>query len=760
MTTLNYTVKFHKTVLASFIGLCISQSCFALQELTDEKLGDTTGEGIALLPQNAYMVFQGVGANQTEANILDATKRNQDIGYIHYIPVGPLTSVVQDTNKDLSVTATDHSVGKADLYLYGLAVSKNANNDANSRLDAGLTNNVANAAIKSWGTAANPWILNVKTDNNVPDFGAGSGSVTYLNFEAPLYENIYSFDKSNNALTTKAVDSMGKDAYNLKLGLWADAFVLDQSKSEGSADQFKLGELFSTTAEDRANRIRLQGVWNGFGINGSKIQMFQTLGGADNANGMSKFYNNTLGMAGVLRFNSGDGSKLLATGITNGSVTKTQSTTNRYSTVFLGQPNTSTANHISQSVASQYRLRTLDTAYDYTTGNWTAPANLNDHVLRLSTQETTDTANLATPALNNTLAPTFNANEGIYIYNLNTNLVLGSVYQPLILGSDGKNFSLELTRIPNKAAIYEKIYTDYSNPTSSTYLGSTCNVYKCGRTDVDVENVIAGYQRSNATHSSISIGTVYSPDGGNTLLADKTAGAVGISFGALSSVVAGVKSQQIYYQLQMQQRRAVNNAWQYLQADGVTWGNAVTNGCSGAASGGGSGACYNPFNTNAAWVNIPSFNVACLSDTKLNCTASGSANTLANTQIKDASGNLVDLGYAPNVVHNGYVVGKGWGKMGWSSCAGDSGYCSNINIESGQWAVPTWGGGAKGSTLAQSVLNAYGANYTGTTWTSTADPTSGVPLGTTTLTSPMNNLGSAVIDGVLIQHLKLTTKGL
>ncbi|HBN4400430.1 TPA: hypothetical protein L2V51_002119, partial [Acinetobacter baumannii] len=26
--------------------------------------------------------------------------------------------------------------------------------------------------------------------------------------------------------------------------------------------------------------------------------------------------------------------------------------------------------------------------------------------------------------------------------------------------------------------------------------------------------------------------------------------------------------------------------------------------------------------------------------------------------------------------------------------------------------------------------------------------------------SPLNNLGSAVIDGVLIQHLKLTTKGL
>ena len=48
MTTLNYTVYFKKTVLASFIGLCLSQSCFALETLSDESLSDTTGEGIAL----------------------------------------------------------------------------------------------------------------------------------------------------------------------------------------------------------------------------------------------------------------------------------------------------------------------------------------------------------------------------------------------------------------------------------------------------------------------------------------------------------------------------------------------------------------------------------------------------------------------------------------------------------------------------------------------------------------------------------------
>ncbi|MGB9040163.1 MAG: hypothetical protein WCC23_16870, partial [Acinetobacter calcoaceticus] len=43
MTTLNYTVCFQKTVLASLIGLFLSQSSFALEELSDAGLSETTG---------------------------------------------------------------------------------------------------------------------------------------------------------------------------------------------------------------------------------------------------------------------------------------------------------------------------------------------------------------------------------------------------------------------------------------------------------------------------------------------------------------------------------------------------------------------------------------------------------------------------------------------------------------------------------------------------------------------------------------------
>ena len=188
MTTL-HTVSFKRTVLATLIGLFLSRYSFALQEISDDALSQATGEGIAILPTDYSFVLRG----DKTGNEASLTDRSKDTGYIHYIPIGGLTSIVQDTNKDGLVNSSDHSVGKADLYLYGLALSKN-DNDPNNRFGS---------KISSWGTANNPWIFKAATANNVPDFAGGNGTITYLNFEAPLYET-----------GTKT----GVDAYNLKLG--------------------------------------------------------------------------------------------------------------------------------------------------------------------------------------------------------------------------------------------------------------------------------------------------------------------------------------------------------------------------------------------------------------------------------------------------------------------------------------------------------------------------------------------------------------
>ncbi len=178
------------------------------------------------------------------------------------------------------------------------------------------------------------------------------------------------------------------------------------------------GAQFDLGGGNRANRLRLQGIWDGFSINGSEIRMFQTLNGAvTGTNGMDSFYNNTLGLTGVLRFNSGDTTALRAN--TTGTATRSTSTNMRYTTTNIGQPGAAPAAN------TLYRLRSIDTVDTITGFSWTPPASMD--TLRFSTQEcgtgnlngcTTPAAPAAqglleTSAINSTPAPTFAPNEGL-----------------------------------------------------------------------------------------------------------------------------------------------------------------------------------------------------------------------------------------------------------------------------------------------------------------------------------------------------------
>lgn len=61
-----------------------------------------------------------------------------------------------------------------------------------------------------------------------------------------------------------------------------------------------------------------------------------------------------------------------------------------------------------------------------------------------------------------TAAPTFDANEGIYLYGLNIDMPIGALhYQPLIVDNDPsspRNFLIELVRLPNQANVYTDFY--------------------------------------------------------------------------------------------------------------------------------------------------------------------------------------------------------------------------------------------------------------------------------------------------------------
>ena len=547
MTYIIKKTRFARSCLASMIALCSAASVHALETLSDQSLSDTTGEGIALLPENFKMVFQGAkdisssstyGAATDAASLLAASKN--DTGFIRIIPTGENYSGLAST-----VTAADAAAKqtKADVFIYGLALSKS---------DDQLNLRYSNQGF-TWGTSANPWLFRAGTESQVQQFQASNAAanVGYLALEAPLAT--VAADESDN---------------NIKLGYWADAF----SRKWGSSNAVNVitgapvavpmtSDATNDQNLDKNQRLRFQFVANGLSLNGSQVRLFQTQSSSVTQQ------NQTLGMASILRLNTND---------------------------------------------NPQSIKSTDT-------------NLNAKAIRISTAAIDD-GSYSTPALNGSSAPTFNSTEGLYIYSPNINLVLGNMYQPFIVGSEGKNIILEVTAIPNVASIYNKIYTHYkdaeatyavdasggyyksksgayysvqnfssvstfykkivdttnnvtsyvadsagtyvkdnvsggfvelgytssiSAPTkyaisnqsaldalANQYKGSTCNVAVCGTNGAQVNGI--SYQGTNATHSSISMGTVARDASANTLIANRDSTATGIMFKSAAAGAAAV----------------------------------------------------------------------------------------------------------------------------------------------------------------------------------------------------------------------------
>lgn len=350
---------------------------------------------------------------------------------------------------------------KADVFIYGLALSKS---------DDSLSTRYSNQGF-SWGSADNPWLFRAGTES-VKQFKDAAKDVGYIALEAPLAK--IAPDESDN---------------NIKLGFWSDIFARELNSSN-VVDPITGGP---TSGLDTNYRLRTQFVANGLSLNGSQVRLFQTLE-SDN-----KDYNQTLGMASIVRLNTND------------------------------------------------RPETLSSS----------DSNLNSKGIRLSTAAKTDAldGNVPTPALNGSAAPIFHDSEGLYLYSPNINLVLGNMYQPFVVGSEGNNIILEVTRIPNIPAIYNQIYQNYGGGLGESDLkGSTCNVYSCG-TPIknNASDATVLYQGRNATHSSISIGTTERIPGTNLLRAKDGPNSTGVVFKSTdgisknfgSAVIDGVMIQHL-----------------------------------------------------------------------------------------------------------------------------------------------------------------------------------------------------------------------
>lgn len=747
LANLNQVPYKHKVLSQAMLFLCaLNMPAYALQALDDESMSEVTGEGVAFTVTDFNMRFNGAD---------DAGAGHTGTGYFRFIPRGALSAEVQAYN----TANPTKKIGKGDIYLYGTSISANDNN---------VTTQFSGNTL-DMGTSANPWLISVKTVNT-PSFNGVSTPLTYMQLETPLFTNLTQTDG-----TLLATDP---NLYNLKLGVWIDAFVRDPSKTEGDALQFALNSI--DTAGNRyingvnasggltlrENRLRLQQIINGVSLNGSSIKIFQTLDGANVAPGLGSNYSsyiNTLGLAATVRMNSGSSTSIRAPVYSESSTDNTTqaSTPSAWTLLHGGWDTTLNAsqtgggcnNGSSVTVTTnptqpgcqfmvQSRTRTdTQTRIVTKTSAWTAASGLDDHVIRFSTQEKGTTQGmLYSPAFDNGTMPTFADTEGLFLYKPNINLIIGSQWQPLVLGvaSDNKNITLEVTRIPNVASVYKEIYTDYTGADAS-YKGGTCSTYWCGGAGNGISK--------NATHSSITLGTTLYTAPVNTganktplsVSAYKGADAAGVSFGSLMAVqgqtLTNTDSTNTTANVtQAQWIERVNNTattWKYRDfSSGDKTGTA------------------NQWSYNGSVVNA----LTGVQNAVYSC-CSTSANYDYPTQ----------NGENNNWVHN--EAGGGGSLCGNNDCT----YYSTIANR--KWLIKADGSGA---TIGATNLNfSTTTNNTLDTWLASqgsaastnnnvAPNQAAIPVQPVVAQPAFNavNLGSAVMDGLLIQHLKITTKGL
>ncbi|WP_291360306.1 hypothetical protein, partial [Acinetobacter sp. UBA3025] len=157
---------------------------------------------------------------------------------------------------------------KADVFIYGLALSKSDNS---------LSSRYSNQGF-NWGTASNPWLFHAGSET-VKQFTDTGKEVGYLALEAPL-----------------ATAAANEADNNIKLGFWTDIF----SRSLNSSNTIDYATGAPTSGLDISERFRAQFIANGLSMNGSQVRLFQTLTSPDLA------YSQTLGLASLIRLNTND----------------------------------------------------------------------------------------------------------------------------------------------------------------------------------------------------------------------------------------------------------------------------------------------------------------------------------------------------------------------------------------------------------------------------------------------------------------------
>jgi len=316
MTHLEPRFKVKTLSLAlTFLSAALAMPAYALETISDSDMSDAIGEGIAIIGTNIQLQMPSVAGDVSQSGVLNpysfgacqgascsATDPGRFGSYIYISPVGP-------------------AVGgnKTDVYLYGLSLSQNDNLKANpdgsvvvpaAGLVAGgaiahnsLFNSAAAGGV-NWGlkgtTATpvqDPFTLIVNTSSQPGlDGGAVTPAVPLLQLSAPT-------------MVTSDPNDLAYSGNNLRLGFWTNIQQYNSTLGSGAS-----ASLTSATSNGTQNQVgtagpalQLQAIWDGFGINGTKINLFPTAacsgctpGGATG----NSDYARTFGLTGVVRLNS------------------------------------------------------------------------------------------------------------------------------------------------------------------------------------------------------------------------------------------------------------------------------------------------------------------------------------------------------------------------------------------------------------------------------------------------------------------------
>ncbi len=299
----------------------LSLPTYALEQASDAELSAASGEGLAFFAQNIELQMPSVAGDYSGVSGA-VTTANDFTGLSGYVAAGvngskfgasnglasngTATTVSQNAGDYgsyvyLSPVGPTASGNKTDVYLYGLSISQNDNITANAvagntsanigsavPTSAGSVAKAHNALFNTsgagvnWGRSNDPFAVLVTTSTDVGLDGATTVTVPYLQIAAP------------QTVTTSAASS-AYSANNIRLGAWLN--ILQYNGASATPNYNTAG-----VSGAAGPALQLQAIWDGFGINGTVVNIFPTSTGPT-VTGNAQLAN-TLGFSGVLRFNS------------------------------------------------------------------------------------------------------------------------------------------------------------------------------------------------------------------------------------------------------------------------------------------------------------------------------------------------------------------------------------------------------------------------------------------------------------------------